>query len=135
MALSVKKQLVEADEKEFGCRKRLNFGHTIGHALETYGDYTRWSHGEAVAMGMVWITRSAERAGLSPKGTTAELVGLLERMGLPTESKVALDDLMLWISRDKKKTCCGIELALMIKPGESFLYELAQEELYTFLSP
>lgn len=135
MALSVKKQLVEADEKEFGCRKRLNFGHTIGHALEAYGDYTRWTHGEAIAMGMVWMTRSAERAGLSQKGTTAELVGLLERMGLPTESNVALDDLMIWLNRDKKKTCRGIELALIKKPGVSFLYELAQEDLYTFLSP
>ncbi len=135
MALSVKKQLVEADEKEFGCRKRLNFGHTIGHALEAYGDYTRWTHGEAVAMGMVWMTRSAERAGLSEKGTTAELVSLLERMGLPTESGIGLDDLMIWLSRDKKKTCSGIELALMKKPGESFLYELSQEDLYTFLSP
>jgi 3-dehydroquinate synthase len=134
MALTVKKQLVESDEKEFGCRKLLNFGHTLGHALEAYGQYTRWTHGEAVAMGMVWITRSAERAGLSQKGSTAELVGLLERMGLPTESGIALDELMIWMNRDKKKTSNGIELALMKKPGISFLHEVAQEELYTFLS-
>lgn len=133
-ALMVKKQLVEADEKEFGSRKLLNFGHTIGHAIEAYGQYTKWTHGEAVAMGMVWMTRSAERAGLSQKGTTAELVKLLERIGLPTESGVDLDDLMIWLRRDKKKTSRGIELAIMKEPGVSFLYEVAQDDLYTFLS-
>ena len=133
-ALKVKKQLVEADEKEFGCRKLLNFGHTIGHALEAFGQYTRWTHGEAVAMGMVWITQCAEQAGLSQRGTTTELVGLLERIGLPTESGVDLDELMIWLNRDKKKTSGGIELAIMKQPGDSFLHEVTQEELYTFLS-
>jgi len=134
LSLTVKKQLVEADEKEMGCRKLLNFGHTIGHAIEAYGQFTRWTHGEAVAMGMVWITRCAESAGLSQMGTTAELTRLIERMGLPTESGIALDELMIWINQDKKKTSQGIELALIEKPGVSFLHEVAQEDLYTFLS-
>lgn len=134
MALLVKKQLVEADEKETGCRKRLNFGHTIGHALETYGEYSKWTHGEAVAMGMIWMTRIAERAGLSKNGATADLTTLLDRLGLPTESNVKLDALMTWINHDKKKTSKGIELALMACPGDSFLHEVAQEDLYNFLS-
>ena len=133
-ALTVKKHLVENDEKEMGVRKILNFGHTIGHALECYGAYTKWTHGEAVAMGMVWITKSAEGNGLVQEGTTANLEGLLHKIGLPTESGVALDELMQWLARDKKKTSRGIELSIMHQPGESFLHEVPKEDLYRFLS-
>jgi len=132
-ALTVKKKLVEADEKEHGLRKLLNFGHTVGHALEAYGGYTRWTHGEAVALGMVWITGSAEAAGLSRTGSTAALKDLLEHLGLPVESGVPIEDLMTWLNRDKKKTSKGIELALMEYPGRSFLHEVPQEELERFL--
>lgn len=133
-ALTVKKLLVEHDEKEMGVRKILNFGHTIGHALECYGAYTKWTHGEAVAMGMVWITKSAEGNGLVQEGTAANLVGLLHKIGLPTESGVALDELMQWLARDKKKNSRGIELSIMNQPGESFLHEVPKEDLYRFLS-
>lgn len=133
-SLTVKKQLVEADEKEQGLRKLLNFGHTIGHALESYGEYARWTHGEAVAMGMVWITRCSESAGLTEPGAAAELTGLLQRIGLPVESNVPLGELMTWLHRDKKKTSRGIELALLQKPGSSFLHEVPQGELETFLT-
>ncbi|OJV66786.1 MAG: 3-dehydroquinate synthase [Clostridiales bacterium 38-18] len=133
-ALIVKKHLVENDEKEMGVRKILNFGHTIGHALESYGAYSRWTHGEAVAMGMVWVTKSAEGNGLVQKGTTDDLKALLHKIGLPTESGVALEELMQWLVRDKKKTSRGIELSIMHQPGESFLHEVPKEDLYRFLS-
>lgn len=133
-AIMVKKQLVEIDEKEMGPRKLLNFGHTIGHALEAHGGYTRWTHGEAVAMGMVWITRSAEHAGLCPKGTAEALIRRLEHIGLPTESGIELEVLMQWLSRDKKRTQQGITVALMKAPGESFLHEVTQEDLFAFFT-
>lgn len=133
-ALTVKKRLVEIDEKEQGLRKLLNFGHTIGHALEAYGNYDRWTHGEAVALGMVWMTRCSEAAGLSRPGSTAELTALLQKIGLPVESGVPLEKLMAWLNRDKKKTSRGIELALMKEPGVSFLREVPHEELQAFLS-
>lgn len=133
-SLTVKKHLVEADEKEQGQRKLLNFGHTIGHALEAYGEYIRWTHGEAVAMGMAWITRCSEAAGLSRPGSARELTALLLKAGLPVESEVPLEALMVWLNRDKKKTSKGIELALMKQPGCSFLHEVPQDELENFLS-
>lgn len=132
-AIRVKKQLVESDEKEIGLRKLLNFGHTVGHALEAHGAYSKWTHGEAVAMGMVWITHCSEAQGLSQNGATEELCEILEKIGLPTKSEVSLDELMKWLARDKKKTSSGIELALMKEPGVSFLKEIPQEALYTFL--
>lgn len=133
-ALTVKKHLVEIDEKEQGLRKLLNFGHSIGHALEAHGDYTRWTHGEAVAMGMVWITGCSEAAGLSEPGSTEDLTALLRNIGLPVESDVPLEDLMIWLNRDKKKTSRGIELAIMKSPGVSILHEVPQEKLQAFLS-
>lgn len=133
-ALTVKKTLVEADEKEMGLRKLLNFGHTLGHALESYGAYKRWTHGEAVAMGMVWITACAERDGLCEPGLGAELRALLQGIGLPTDTPVPLEALTPWLGRDKKRTSKGIELALVRKPGESYLHEVPQENLQTFLS-
>lgn len=133
-ALAVKQRLVEADEKETGLRKLLNFGHTIGHALESYGAYSRWTHGEAVALGMVWITACAEHDGLCRPGLAGELKLLLQAIGLPTEAGVSLEALAPWLGRDKKRTSSGIELALVREPGNSFLYEVAQENLQTFLS-
>lgn len=133
-SLTVKKYFVESDEKEQGLRKLLNFGHTIGHALEAYGQYSQWTHGEAVAMGMVWMTRCSEAAGLSRSGSAAALVQLLQKIGLPTESGVPLDALMTWLDRDKKKTSRGIELALMKHPGTSFIHEVPQNELKAFLA-
>lgn len=132
-ALSVKKALVEADEKEMGVRKLLNYGHTVGHALEAYGGYDRWTHGEAVAMGMVWISACSEQAGLTREGFTAELKELLESVGLPTDSAVPLEALEPWLSRDKKRTGKGIELALVSSPGQSFLHEVRQDKLLDFL--
>lgn len=134
-ALTVKKQMVEADEKEHSVRKLLNFGHTVGHALEAHGGYTRWTHGEAVAMGMAWITDCSEAAGLTQPGTAAELRALLSRTGLPLDAGIPLEQLMIWLNRDKKKTSAGITLALIERPGVSRLHEVPLEALQTFLTP
>lgn len=131
-ALMVKKKLVEEDEKEIGPRKLLNFGHTMGHALEAYGGYKRWTHGEAVSMGMVWITRCSEARGLTQKGSAAELEILLRGIGLPTEADVELSALLKWLMRDKKKTSKGIDLALIREPGDSFLHEIPQGDIEAF---
>lgn len=133
-ALTVKKGLVEADEKEMGLRKLLNFGHTIGHALEAFGNFSRWTHGEAVAMGMVWITECSEAAGLTRAGSSDGLRSLLERIGLPVESEVPMEELTRWLNRDKKRSSSGITLALMKSPGESFLYDISQEAMASFLT-
>ncbi len=133
-SILVKKQLVEADEKENHLRKRLNFGHTIGHALEAHGQYTRWTHGEAVAMGMVWMTRCSEASGLSQKGVSLELVEVLKKLELPISTEVPLRELMKWLIRDKKKKGNTLEVVLIKKAGISFLKEVSEEELYTFFS-
>ena len=77
--------MVSRDEREGDLRKILNFGHTIGHAIEAAGDYARYLHGEAVAIGMAVASRfSCLHAGLA-ESDQRRLVRLLERAGLPTE--------------------------------------------------
>ncbi|ACX51806.1 3-dehydroquinate synthase [Ammonifex degensii KC4] len=101
----IKAEVVAADEKESGLRAILNFGHTVGHALEAMTDYVRFAHGEAVAIGMVVASRLARRLGL---GFTAEeerrLANLLEAIGLPTSLPPGTDprELLLFMQRDKK---------------------------------
>ena len=79
----IKAQVVEQDERESGLRAILNFGHTIGHALEAVFGYGHFLHGECVAVGMVAATRIAVTQGLCDRAVEARLVQLLKRIGLP----------------------------------------------------
>jgi 3-dehydroquinate synthase len=101
----LKAGVVSRDEREeTGLRAVLNFGHTIGHAIEAVAGYGGlYQHGEAVAVGMVAENRLAERLGYIGADVTARLVRLLERMGLPTSAPgLDPDRLLDAIARDKK---------------------------------
>jgi 3-dehydroquinate synthase len=82
-SFEIKAETVARDELESGPRKALNFGHTIGHALEALSDY-RLLHGEAVAIGMVAEARIGERMGVTETGTAERIRQLLQRIGLPS---------------------------------------------------
>lgn len=101
--VALKAQVVAADERDLGqYRILLNYGHTVGHALETATGYTL-PHGEAVAIGMAVEARIASRLGLAQAGVEARQNGLLERLGLPTRlPKVAHALLLEIMQRDKK---------------------------------
>ena len=97
------------EREETGLRAVLNFGHTIGHAVEAVAGYgSRYQHGEAVAVGMVAECRLAERLGWIDRATTDRLTALVERFGLPIAAPgldpVALRDAM---GRDKKNQAGG----------------------------
>ena len=81
----IKAEVVSRDEREAGLRMLLNFGHTLGHAVETLTRYRRYLHGEAVAMGMVFAAHRSEALDLAPQGTATRLAALVARAGLPTE--------------------------------------------------
>lgn len=82
-ACAIKAAVVEKDEREAGLRILLNFGHTVGHAIEALHRYRGILHGEAVAIGMAWAARRSEELGLAPAGTAARLGDLLRRCKLP----------------------------------------------------
>ena len=83
--LEIKRDIVAADEMDKGERMLLNFGHTIGHALERIGSIRDIpiTHGQGVARGMSAITAASERMGLTKSGTTKRLTDLLVKMDLP----------------------------------------------------
>lgn len=87
---ALKARVVEQDEREGGLRRVLNFGHTIGHAVEAASDYSLL-HGFAVAIGMCAVTDLAELCGYAPAGLRRELAALLTAYGLPTEIPPDLD--------------------------------------------
>ncbi|HEX8961214.1 MAG TPA: 3-dehydroquinate synthase [Geobacteraceae bacterium] len=80
----LKASIVAQDERETGLRAVLNYGHTFGHAVETLTCYREYTHGEAVAIGMVRAARIAEQLGYASRAETERIILLLERLGLPT---------------------------------------------------
>lgn len=131
--MDIKRGVVERDETESGERKLLNFGHTMGHALEKYYDYTALTHGSAVALGMVIISEAAERQNLTEAGTTQRIVETLKRYHLPVADTATLDDYLPGVANDKKRAGKYIDLALLRDIGDSFIYRLPLSLLGGFL--
>src|SRR4030067_845099 len=82
---AIKASVVEADEREAGLRAILNFGHTVGHAVEALTKYKEYTHGEAVAIGMVCASELSHRAGVCNKSVVERVRNVIKKAGLPTE--------------------------------------------------
>ncbi|MGH7351059.1 MAG: 3-dehydroquinate synthase [Candidatus Methylomirabilales bacterium] len=98
----IKAAIVEQDERDEGIRGVLNFGHTVGHALEAATGYGAFRHGEAVAIGMVAAARISCQVGLCNEEIPARLQALLQRIGLPTALNLKPEQLKETIGYDKK---------------------------------
>lgn len=106
-SVAIKAGIVDRDEREDGLRKILNFGHTVGHAVEMLSGYTV-THGEAVAIGMTVESRIAERAGIAVGGTAAEIRDAVVAAGLPAAVPEGMSaDRILEAMRSDKKTRGG----------------------------
>ena len=116
-ALKIKKQIVEADEREGSIRKILNFGHTFGHGIEASSDYL---HGECVALGMIPMCSAEVRARLIP---------VLNKEGLPTVFLADLGAALDYMRHDKKGNGSGVDAVLVDKIGEGYVKNLSFEEL------
>ncbi len=129
----VKCRVVENDERESGERKLLNFGHTLGHALEQHLNYTGISHGCAVAVGMAAVTAASERHGLTAPGTAARLCALLSKFGLPTVGPVPVSAYLEGVKSDKK--CIGgqVDLVLLSDIGEAVCRRIPTDTLEEFI--
>ena len=121
--VAIKAAVVADDEREAGVRAHLNFGHTIGHAVETFVGYETIRHGEAVALGMVAETAIAVRRGLLTQADADRLTALLAKLQLPTRQPgldtAALLDLM---QHDKKTVAGTIRLVLPSAIGDVDIY-------------
>ncbi len=111
--VSIKRDVVEQDERDTGCRQLLNFGHTVGHAVEKCSGFAV-SHGSAVAIGMAYLSRALVTMGQMPSEECHRLLALLEARGLPTRCDVTPQALYEAALSDKKRA--DDQLALITVP-------------------
>jgi 3-dehydroquinate synthase len=130
-SLSHKAAVVSADERESGLRKTLNFGHTVGHAIEASAGYGSYFHGEAVAIGMVAAARlSSKYAGFSAD-EASRLQRLIERAGLPTAMPPGWrgENFLRAIGLDKKRVAGSVEFVLLDRLGHSLTKSLSIDDI------
>ncbi len=118
-ALMIKKAVVEADEKETGLRKILNFGHTLGHGIEAESGLSALYHGECVALGMIPVCSDEVRKRLLP---------ILKKIGLPTEYNGNLDAALSCVSHDKKATSDGLDVIFVEEIGNHEIKKMTAED-------
>ncbi|HZJ56992.1 MAG TPA: 3-dehydroquinate synthase [Clostridia bacterium] len=115
----IKAHIVSRDEREKGLRAILNFGHTVGHGLESLTNYDLYTHGEAVSLGMVYESSIACRMGLVDKSMVDLLIRLLDKANLPTEIHgVDTEALIKAMAHDKKNQGDSIVFVLPIGIGK-----------------
>jgi 3-dehydroquinate synthase len=131
-ACAIKAEVVGLDEREAGLRSLLNFGHTLGHAIEQTEGYRRVAHGEAVAMGMTFAARLSELRGFAPAGTAERLRALLERVGLPTDPPAWGEKRVAYLRAmavDKKSRDEKLGFVVLREIGRAELVHLTPQEI------
>ena len=114
----IKAEVVEKDERDFGLRNTLNFGHTIGHAIESISDF-KVEHGQAVAIGMLAAAGIASKMGIFDRSELLRLREVIERAGLPTELPAFdAEDIIQFMKHDKKIIRGKIRFVLPRSIGE-----------------
>jgi 3-dehydroquinate synthase len=125
-AVSIKTEVVEGDPFEKGERKKLNFGHTIGHAIENNSDLT---HGEAVSVGMNLASQLSQELCELSDANSQKVSSLLRKFELPLEHDVSADTINQYLIKDKKKNRSTIDFILLKKIGEASIVSLPIDEL------
>lgn len=131
----IKAAIVSADEREGGLRRTLNFGHTVGHAIEAASGYRRRRHGEAVAYGMLAAADVAAARGLFPRDDAAALAGLVAALGpLPPVTDLPASRVAAAIRRDKKVLHGRLHMVLPTGLGETVIVDdVTEAEIRTAL--
>ena len=123
-SLLIKKAVVEEDEKETGLRKVLNFGHTIGHAIETVTGLNELYHGECVALGMMYMSSGKAKERIK---------NLLVKNNLPTDASFSIEKVFEAVSHDKKSAGSGVNAVFVDEIGEFEFKFIEQTEIYNIL--
>ena len=123
-SLMIKKNVVEQDEKEQGLRKILNFGHTIGHGVESFEHLNGLYHGECVALGMIPMVSDA----LRPR-----LIKVLEELNLPTSVDLDADKVYEAMTHDKKGEGASVTITTVCEPGQFEMKKVQFKDLYPMI--
>lgn len=126
----IKGKIVSLDEKEENLRAILNFGHTIGHAIEALTGYRKYIHGEAVAIGMVYASMIALNLGYINKAHFERIVSLIEKAGLPTKyCNLPKEDIIELIKHDKKNREDKTKFVLPLGYGKADVLNISFEDI------
>lgn len=130
--ISIKKSFVEVDERDYGLRQILGFGHTVGHGLEKLSSYTI-PHGQAVAAGMVVEARGAYKMGLTQTDLSGELADILTDLGFNLQIKYSTDEIYHYALMDKKISGDQITMIIPDLIGKCRLQKISLSDLQKFI--
>ena len=130
--ISIKRDFVEADELDTGCRRLLNLGHTVGHAVESLSGFSV-PHGQAVAIGMTAVFRAAAARGLCSAELPGQLSALLRQYGLPEEAPFSAAEVAEALTRDKKADHAAVSFIVPEAPGACRVLPVPYAELSAWL--
>ena len=130
----IKRDIVVRDELDKGERMILNFGHSLGHVIEKYYNYEKYTHGEAVAMGMYNITKKSEAMGITQEGTSELIKKILSKYNLPYEMPIInKESLLQIIGLDKKNKGQYINLILVKEIGEAYIEKIYRKDISSYI--
>ena len=130
-SVKIKSQVVQKDEKESNERRKLNFGHTIGHAIEKI---EKKGHGRAVAMGMVAAAKFSKARHLISHKDVSRICSLLTNLNLPTELEYNTKEIIRAASKDKKKQGSDLFYVFLEHIGKARVEKISFDEMNTFIA-
>lgn len=132
LCVSIKRDIVEQDERESGVRKQLNLGHTVGHAVEQLSDYGI-SHGFAVSIGTAVIARAAEKHGMCSAEACADILSLLRSLSLPIDTDFTAAEISAAAAADKKRSGDYLSLIVPRAVGDCVIHDIPVSKLEEFI--
>ncbi|MDR0916447.1 MAG: 3-dehydroquinate synthase [Oscillospiraceae bacterium] len=129
----LKARLVEVDEFDTGARQALNLGHTFGHAIEKFYDFKRYSHGDAVAIGLRLALETGVKLGVTPPDVAADVLEVMARAELRTTLDIEPSELVPHMQSDKKAAAGRLRLVLIEGLGKPLLYDIDAASLTTLI--
>ncbi|NLA70706.1 MAG: 3-dehydroquinate synthase, partial [Clostridiales bacterium] len=131
-AIEIKMEFVESDERDKGSRQYLNLGHLIGHAIESYEDYSI-SHGQAVAYGLAIETRACALSGLTSFSTYNSVIDILTEFKFPIDINCSLSDLMPFIHNDRRLKGGKIDIIVPRTLGDCYMSPMNLSQVETLI--
>lgn len=131
--VQIKADIVVNDEFDHGERQLLNFGHTLGHSIEALSNF-EISHGHAVGLGMLLISRACEKKGLCEKGISEEIEKALKAFEIDTNIDYSYKELASYAMSDKKRKGDKITLVIPESLGKCVLHTISTDNLEEFIS-
>lgn len=130
----IKAKVVREDEFDKGLRMILNFGHTIGHAIERVYGFGKMSHGEAISIGMVMITNASEKKSITKEGTTKRLESLLKKHNIKSGiDNIDKEKIFEATTKDKKNIGKSLNIILIEEIGKVKINQIRPEDMRQFI--